>query len=387
MATSARNAFSCGFLLTALVLGCAKAPSPPAPSTPAPASPPEPPLVVRTAPKADGGDRNYAVVRTFYATDRRRTADASPREMYGSERGELSYGTVDVSIPRKHTPGELESPSIWRMEFREDPERHVVLLAVDALPKDAYFTELARSVAAAKRPSAFVFVHGYHTTFENAARRTAQISYDVSFDGVPVFYSWPSHGSAAAYVRDEETNQLTVPSLRRFLEDFFDRSAAQDVYLVAHSMGNRALAAAVGQLVESRPQVRARLKEVILSAPDINVEIFKEQIYPALAKAGTPITLYASSQDVALAASKEFHGYARLGDSRPEPLRLRGMETIDATGVDVSFVAHSYFAETSPVLADIRALIRNGMRAAERTGLSTVKTGPLPYWVFKRPGN
>ena len=380
MATSVRHASTCASLLAAFVLGCAQAPSAPEPQ-------PEPTIGARSAPpKADGGDRNYAVVRTFYATDRRRTAAASPREMYGADRGELAYGTVDVSIPRKHTPGELESPSIWRLEFREDPERHVVLLAAAALPREDYFAELGRSVAAAKRPSAFVFVHGYNTSFEDAARRTAQISYDVGFEGVPVFYSWPSQGSTAGYARDEESIQLTVPNLRRFLEDFFDRSAAQDIYLVAHSMGNRALTVALAQLIESRPQARARLREVILSAPDINVEIFKEQIYPALAKAGRPITLYASSEDVALAASKQFHGYARLGDSRPEPVRLKGMETIDATGVDVSFLAHTYFAESSPVLADIRSLIRNGVRAARRAGLHAVNSGPLPYWAFKRPG-
>lgn len=384
MAASIRSALTCAFLGASVVLGCATQ-EPPPPAPPSKPTAKAPPKTAKKPPAMANGDkRNYATVRTFYATDRNRTGAAEPKEMYGPERSELSYGTADVSIPRKHKPGELESPSIWRLEFRENPERHVVLLAANSMPRDAYFAELARSVAAARRPSAFVFVHGYNVTFEDAARRTAQISYDVGFDGVPVFYSWPSQGTTAGYPRDEESIQLTMPNLRRFLEDFFDRSAAQDVYLVAHSMGNRALTTVLGQLVEARPQVRSRLKEIILSAPDINVDIFREQVYPALAKAGRPITLYASSEDVALAASKRFHGYARLGDSRPAPVLLTGMETIDATGVDVSFLAHSYFAESSPVISDLRTLILNGMRAAERTGLSAVRTGPLPYWVFKR---
>lgn len=328
---------------------------------------------------------NYAVVRTYYATDRNRTDSANPKEMYGVGNAELSYGIADVSIPRRHErgSGELESPSIWRLEFREDPERHVVLLAASPMLKNAYFAELANSVAAAKRRSAFVFVHGYNVTFEDAARRTAQISYDVSFDGVPVFYSWPSHGTTAGYPHDEESIQLTMPNLRGFLEGFFDRSGAQDVYLVAHSMGNRALTRVLADLLEARPQVRERLKEIILAAPDINVDIFKQQIYPALAKAARPITLYASSEDVALKASKGFHDFPRLGDSRPAPVLLPGVESIDATGVDVSFLAHSYFAETSAVLYDLRRLIGDGMRAAKRTGLAVVETGPQPYWVFK----
>ncbi len=47
-----------------------------------------------------------------------------------------------------------------------------------------------------------VFVPGYNVSFVNAVRRTAQLAYDLDFGGVPVLYSWPSAGSAAAYVAD-----------------------------------------------------------------------------------------------------------------------------------------------------------------------------------------
>jgi hypothetical protein len=39
------------------------------------------------------------------------------------------YGTRDVSIPRDRRMGELESPSIGRLQFREDPSKDVVLLS------------------------------------------------------------------------------------------------------------------------------------------------------------------------------------------------------------------------------------------------------------------
>jgi esterase/lipase superfamily enzyme len=335
----------------------------------------------------NGEPKNYAVVRVFYATDRNRTGAADPREMFGIDNASLSYGTCDVSIPRRHEPGALESPSIWRLEFRPDPEKHVVLLSTSLQARDVYFSNLRKAVEGAKRSSAFVFVHGYNVSFEDAARRTAQISYDVRFDGVPVFYSWPSQGTTAGYLHDEESVQLTMPQLREFLADFFERSSAQDVYLVAHSMGNRALTAVIAQLANEKPQIRGRLKEIILSAPDINVEIFRRQIYPALAQAKRPITLYASSEDVALAASKKVHGFQRLGDSRPQPVLLEGIETIDATGVDISFLKHSYFAEARPLLADLFTLMIKGLRAAQRTELSIVKTGPIPYWILKKPAD
>jgi esterase/lipase superfamily enzyme len=339
-------------------------------------------LLSACATVAPPASQNYAVVRTFYATDRNRTGSIDPKQMFGTERATLSYGTCEISIPRLHRPGELESPSIRRFELREDPEKHVVLLSASVVPKEAYFEQLRASVSQAARSRAFVFVHGYNVTFEDAARRTAQISYDVGFDGVPVFYSWASQGTTAGYPRDEESIQLTMPHLQEFLEDFFARSSAQDVYLVAHSMGNRALTSALARLLEARPEIRSRLKEIILSAPDINVDIFKEQIYPALARANRPITLYASSEDVALSASKQFHGYQRLGESRPIPVLLAGIETIDATGVDVSFLKHSYFAEAAPLLTDLRKLILQGARANTRSNLTLIRTGSMPYWAF-----
>ena len=142
---------------------------------------------------------NYAVVRVLYATDRNRTPKLKPAKMFGDDRGILSYGHCDVSIPRDHRMGVLEKPSIWRLEFREDPAKHVVLLETVVRTKDDYFQDLEDRIHASEKNSAFLFVHGYNVTFEDAARRTAQMAYDLAFEGVPVFYSWPSQGSIPAY--------------------------------------------------------------------------------------------------------------------------------------------------------------------------------------------
>jgi len=60
---------------------------------------------------------DYAVVRTFFATDRNLTGKTKPDEMFGVERSSLTYGACDLSIPRDHRMGNLESPSIWGLEF------------------------------------------------------------------------------------------------------------------------------------------------------------------------------------------------------------------------------------------------------------------------------
>ena len=356
-----------GLGLAVLIQGCASLPTTRPVSITAAASPPE-----------------YAVVRVFYGTDRNLTSSTTPAEMFGTARAALSYGTCDVSIPRDHRMGELESPSIWKLEFREDPERHVVLLSVIVQSKDEFFSGLAEKIHQVAARSAFLFVHGYNVTFEDAARRTAQISYDLGFEGAPVFYSWPSQGKTALYTYDEQNVEWAQTNLKRFLEDFFSRSDAENVYLIAHSMGNRALARATAAFLAENPLLRPRLKEIILAAPDIDAEVFTRDIAPALSASGRPVTLYASSEDLALVASKKFHGYPRAGDSGQGLVVVPGIETIDATGIDTGLLGHSYYAETRSVLSDLFYLIRHGERADQRFGLMGVDIQAGRYWVFKK---
>ncbi|AYM76441.1 alpha/beta fold hydrolase [Janthinobacterium agaricidamnosum] len=331
---------------------------------------------------------NYAVVKVYFATDRQRDVGKPPAQRFSGERnvmggnGPLSYGSCDISIPRDHRMGQLESPSLWRLEFRDDPAKHVVVLSADVQDHDNFFAALKTQIRASAGKSAFIFVHGYNVSFEDAARRTGQMAYDLGFDGAPVFYSWPSRGEVASYTIDENNIEWSTPHITAFLGDFLASTEAAQVYLVGHSMGSRGLARAVADLLAAQPQLAQKITEIILSAPDIDAAIFKQDIAPKLAGARNPVTLYASSQDLALAASKAVHGYARAGDSGAGMLIVAGVETIDATGVDTSFMKHSYFAEKRSALSDMFYLIRNHARADQRF-LEPVDTAAGRYWTFK----
>lgn len=335
---------------------------------------------------------NYAVVKVYFATDRQRDVGKPPARRFSGERsitggngggnGPLSYGSCDISIPRDHRMGQLESPSLWRLEFRDDPAKHVVLLDATVQDRDNFFAALKTQIRASAGKSAFVFVHGYNVSFEDAARRTGQMAYDLGFDGAPVFYSWPSRGEVAGYTIDENNIEWSTPHISSFLADFLASTQAAQVYLVGHSMGSRGLTRAVADLLATQPQLAQKITELILSAPDIDAAIFKHDIAPKLAHARNPVTLYASSQDLALAASKAVHGYPRAGDSGAGMLIVAGVETIDATGVDTSFMKHSYFAEKRSALSDMFYLIRNQARADQRF-LDPVDTVAGRYWTFK----
>ena len=77
------------------------------------------------------------------------------------------------------------------------------------------------------KDQAVVFVHGYNTSFDNALYRTAQIAYDLEFDGATFLYSWPSGGAVASYTYDRESAQASEPYLREFLEMVVKQTGAK----------------------------------------------------------------------------------------------------------------------------------------------------------------
>lgn len=321
------------------------------------------------------------MVRVFFATDRNATDDG----IFGGDRGAaLSYGSVYVSIPRDHEVGAIERPSLWRLEFSEDPRKHMVLVHRAVTDREQFFADVRGTLARHGSEASFLFVHGYNVAFDDAARRTAQITHDLSFRGAPVFYSWPSQATLQGYTIDENNVEWSQSNLKGFLLDYATHSSARHIYLIAHSMGNRALLRAVTQLFAGHPELRGRFREIILTAPDIDADVFKRDIAPKLTAGCDKITLYVSDGDKALLASRTVHGYPRLGDSAAGITVYPGIETVDASGLDTSFLEHSYFAESHSVLADIRRLVREGLRAAQR-GLEPVERPDASYWRVRLP--
>jgi esterase/lipase superfamily enzyme len=343
---------------------------------------PPPPVLPRSAmgPEALG----HTVVKVHYATDRHRTQAADPNEVFGAERGELTFGICEVTIPLSHAEGALEGPSVFRFEYAEDPSQHVVLRSVKQQSSAEFYADVGKQIKASPERSAFVFVHGYNVKFKDAARRTAQIAYDLKFQGAPVFFSWPSTGKYLGYVTDESNVDFGRTDLKKFLSEFVAHSPAEKIYLVAHSMGNRALTLAAAEILRDIPVARAKIREVILAAPDIDADVFKREIAPALTKHGPGVTLYASSNDWALIASKTFHGYPRAGDTGEKLTVVNGIATIDSSDIPTGLLGHSYFAEAQTILKDIGAIFRGKSLPAARDYLVVVESPVGKYWKMPK---
>src|ERR1700676_4383639 len=188
----------------------------------------------------------FATVKVFFATDRRVgiVQKNDFRKAFVEGRGEdnkMRFGECEVSIPGGHRVGALESPSVFKLEFRENPSKHVVLLNLKILNKKNFLSNVSEKSESSNSRDAFVFVHGYSVTFAEALRRTAQIAYDLAFEGAPICYSWPSQGKYSGYVDDEATIEWTEVHLFELLNELSSQKRIKTIHLLAHSMGNRAL--------------------------------------------------------------------------------------------------------------------------------------------------
>ena len=346
----------------------------------------EEPIVTRSLTKTTK-KQDYIAIPVSFATDRNDSNDSNLNERFGRKRAEVQYGRAVVSIPYTHKLGEIERPSYWRLEFSEDATKHVMIQSITKQNKETYFNQMTDRIAKNGK-STFLFVHGYNVTFADAARRTAQITFDLRFNGEPVFYSWPSQGTTTGYTVDEANIEWAKHNMKNFLKEYLTRTKADDIYLVAHSMGNRGLTKALIDLMNENPELKDKITEIILAAPDIDADVFKRDIAPKMVnKIGKPITLYVSADDLALIASRKVHGNKRAGDAGKGVVIVKGVETIDASGVDTSFLSHSYFATTSTIIADILDLIKSGKRATHRETLERVSRDNVTYWKVRQNKN
>ncbi|HEV7357009.1 MAG TPA: alpha/beta hydrolase [Steroidobacteraceae bacterium] len=346
--------------------------------------------------EAAGKERRYkqnelgfATVRVFYGTNRARTGALKPSQFYGKARGELEYGYLDVTIPRIHQEAQLETEPKWvEYTFMADPAalraQYVLLDKVTPLEMREFTRALHQQISESRFKDVFIFVHGFNNTFEEAARRAAQMAYDLDFDGTPMLYSWPSQGSATAYAIDEAAVGISGRRLSDFLETVVAQSGAQRIHLIAHSMGNRALIEALQTYLAKRaPDNRQHIfGQIVFTAPDVDRDYFTDAIQ-SLSGAAERITLYASDNDYALRSSQFLHGAPRAGTAGDIILKLAGVDSIDMSSVPADSLGHSYFAANSGAIYDMFRLLWRGDPPPQRCGMSNRKAaGTFTVWWF-----
>jgi esterase/lipase superfamily enzyme len=230
----------------------------------------------------------------FFGTDRKFEIDEGSIEegkrleqiqFSNLRNGSLTYGHAIVSIPKElHKVGIIERPRsvffgiIW-LRQSEDPRKHFVRDHI-AIVKERTFADMLSNAAKKSilhKGHAFIFVHGYNVGFDPALFRTAQIAYDIGFDGVPILYSWPSGGALADYMYDLNSAEQSTPYLHQFIKVIQSVPDIERIHLIAHSMGSKALSLVLKELsFEGKEQNLYKIDELIFAAPDIDVDFLQQ---------------------------------------------------------------------------------------------------------------
>lgn len=327
---------------------------------------------------------NFYKVHIFYGTDRKRTGQNNTENFYGSERNKDAYevGIIDVSVPITHKVGEIESAPWWHIWNQRDSTQYMLSLGITPMDNFSFLNKIRNVVNHSDERDAFVFVHGYNNTFNSAALRTAQLAFDIGFKGAAIMFSWPSKGEIFGYGADDNAVTKATPHLTDFLSKIISSSGATKLHVIAHSMGNRALTSALVSLKSRNPGVI--FDQIILAAPDIDAELFREEIAPKILSVSKRITLYASSRDRALHMSHSVYKDVRLGEGGKNIFIAGGIESIDASDLECDdFFNHAYFVRARPVIDDITKLFYFNAPPSKRS-LREQKMSTGSYWLFKK---
>lgn len=351
------------------------------------AKPPSPTHAGEKATPEEDESKKHHLVYVWYGTDRRPKDPANESKGYGPDAdGAVHYGRCEVAVPKKRTVGSLGSSWLDRLLKWNDDRLKIskrTPMGADALWAD--MGEALRQLKATER-MALVFIHGFNVEFDEAALRAAQLGFDLQVP-VTAFYSWPSRGNLKDYGADAESIQGSEPHIANFLMQVSQLDDVERVHVIAHSMGNRGLLRAMQSIVnQAAAMSRKPFGQLILAAPDVSQRVF---VYLAKAHAqlADGATLYVSREDKALAASEIVHGgYPRAGFTPPVTI-VDGINTIDMTDVDMSFLCHSTYGDARGVLEDIFYLIRGKSNPDDRFGPKgnrVLDSQGRPYWIIKK---
>ncbi len=411
----------------------------------------------RQAPDADAED-GFTCMELLFATNRRHPYHGEPddevaypadpadfftdKPMYetGVRGGAYTTGRISVTVPHR-LPGDPVRPFereerllifFKRQNGLTDEERrdYFTTNSYELLAEDDFWSiaqsRLVRGGALEGLPDSWindagtvlVFVHGFRESLESAAFRTAQLTYDLEFAGVPMFFSWPATSersvfSSLRYFNDVSEGLASTGDLKAFLLDVNERLQPDKFVVIAHSHGNQLLIRALNEMAVEMPGGEEIFDAIVFASADVDAYEFERVMARAGGLAGNK-TLYAASIDKAIRL-REF--IAELGISSGEdfkpragalrrdtlsPIIVPGVHSIDVTSARTGHLglaeelqhiqdrlSHSIYADSCDIVLDIRRLINHPDRDPQERlpGLTPVTTpeGKTLYWRYQGP--
>lgn len=289
---------------------------------------------------------------------------------------QVKFGKCDVWIPKTHRRGEQKSP--W---YRPDRwlSGETLQIKHTQLLQDIV-SDIRGQIQQADTTNHLLFIHGFNNSFQDAILRAAQVGFDIGINGATLAFSWPSRSLlpfVSRYNGDGDAILASRKALAAMAEHIGELSGT--LHVIAHSMGNRALALSWQQLFKAiRKSNTLEIGQVIFAAPDVFQSVFKddtENIQDFCQRA----TLYANRTDFALGLSRLLNRWPRAG-MLPPVMSLNGIDTIEVP-FNLALFGHTYFAKLIPMLEDLSALIETNADPSEGSYRSLHRVEEtLRYW-------
>ncbi len=213
--------------------------------------------------------------------------------------------------------------------------------------------------------SVLVYVHGFHTGFDGAVLRTAQIAHDAQTACAAAAFAWTSEVKLNRYAVDLERSTYAQPLFEEFLRELSESGLR--VTVLGHSMGARVTLATLSAIGKSRERARPGfIDELVLAAPDIGAGRDDDDFVKLLRAAAPYVrrtTVYASSNDSVLALSRSAHGgVSRAGENPAADYAsdaAHEIDLIDASQPPADALDHSYYAMSYEALYDMALTLRS----------------------------
>ncbi|WP_050528591.1 alpha/beta hydrolase [Pseudorhodobacter aquimaris] len=273
----------------------------------------------------------------------------------------LSYESFTVSIPPTHKATRIEIS-----QAGPDP------MTSFAVTERHHLTGLGPSNPAQGKQDIMIFVHGYNYTFAESLFRLAQVAVDGEIAETPVLFAWPSAASVVGYLADKDAATYSRDDLVMLLADVAADPDIGEITLFGHSMGGWLVAEALRQLrLSGQDKVIDRLENVVLAAPDIDLDVFHRQLR-TIGPLTPPMTLLVSADDRALRLAEWLAGSrARLGTTDASDPKVQalaathGLLVIDISKVDALDPSnHNRFAGLMTVLPRVPSSTLASLRHA-----------------------
>jgi esterase/lipase superfamily enzyme len=245
--------------------------------------------------------------------------------------------------------------------------------------------EVRRRLALTPRKDVYIYVHGYHNTFEDAAFALAELWHFFGREGLPIIYTWPAgYPGIFGYTYDRESSEFTVFHLKQVIKWLSEQPEVENIHLIAHSRGTDVAVSAFRELViwargaGVSPRERFKIKNVIFAAPDLDLQVISQRIAAEhLALAVDQATLYSSPNDEAIGIAETLFASPRgrlgtlgIGDlTEAEIGRMKAnaarMTVVNFEGKHSTGYGHDYFRNNPAVSSDLVLNLRYGFKPGE----------------------